>query len=98
MNIISYALFCSAFLFLGGVAEAGCKGNACAVAYLTKQGGCMTVVNNGDKPVQFSSGVGHSPTVYPKSSEKILTIQGAAKGNGECMTSCCDNHTINFKN
>lgn len=77
-------------------AYAGCTGNACAAGYLTKQDGCMVVVNNSDRPIKFTQGFGHSPTVYPHSSEKVLSIAGAANRTGECMQSLGKDYTLNY--
>jgi len=78
------------------VAYAGCTGNACDAGYLTKQNGCMVVVNNSNRPIKFTQGVGHAPTVYPHSSEKILTLAGAANRTGECMQSMGKDYTLNY--
>jgi hypothetical protein len=77
-------------------AYAGCSGNACSAGYLTKQGDCMVVVNNSDRPIKFTQGIGHAPTVYPHSTERILSFHGAASGNGQCMRSLGKDYTLNF--
>lgn len=77
-------------------AYAGCSGNACDAGYLTKQNGCMVVVNKSDRPIKFTQGVGHAPTVYPHSTEKVLSMAGAMNRTGECMTSLGKDYTLNY--
>jgi len=67
------------------LALAACSGNACADIVVTRKNGCVYIVNNGDRRVKFSRGVGHSPTVYPGEEVKLLSMDGAMKGTGECM-------------
>ena len=73
-------------IFTSPAFPAGCSGNACDVLSLQKKGGCLYAVNRSNRPVKFSHGVGHAPTVYAHSEEKILTLRGIANRTGECMT------------
>jgi hypothetical protein len=83
-------------LLLVGVAEAAnCRGNACDVAHVEKRDGCMVIVNDGDRPVKFWYHAGHSPVVYPNSSEIIFIVDAAQRGRNQCVTSIGD-HAINF--
>ena len=96
MKVINSIVGCTLGLIAAQAANAGCSGNACGAGYLTKQNGCMVVVNNSDRPIKFAQGVGHTPTVYPHSTERILSLRGAASGSGECMTSMGKDYKLNY--
>jgi len=75
---------------------ADCSGNACGVAYVAKQRGCMVVINNGDRDVKFAAEeLGYSLLVYGKTTEVLRTAEAAANKGTECVKSL-GKHTINF--
>lgn len=83
-------------LLFSNFAFAGCSGNACKDAVLTKQNGCVVIINNGDRPFKFSHGVGHSPKVYPQSKETIFSLSSMMEGRPRCMKNVGNNWTAKY--
>ncbi len=82
-----FALITATFLStaVASSAYANCSGNACSEVEVTRDNGCVVVVNNSDRRVKIGRLGGHSPTLYPGERKVLLTMRGAANGTGECV-------------